>query len=620
MDLRLLINVFVFLVAGLAVVPLAQRFKLGSVLGYLIAGVIIGPFGVPLLLQLVLNAHGAALIDDPDKVRHFAEFGVIMMMFLIGMELEPAILWRLRRSILGLGGLQVTITSLALLAVGALLGHTWQASLAVGMALAMSSTALVLQMLRERNLTHTLVGETSFAVLLFQDISVIPVLIIIPLLAGSLGNGAADAVSHTDSLIANWPVWLQPIAVIAVIAGVILAGRYLSRYVFFMIAKANLREIFTATSLAIVIGVTVLMEMVGVSPALGAFIAGVVLANSEYRRTIESDIEPFKGLLLGLFFISVGMGMDFAVLWAHPLGLIGSVLLLMLVKGLVLYALASRFGVDGPQGLGLAIGLSQGGEFAFVLLQLIGGLKIIDAETQKFLVLLVALSIALTPVLVAAYGRFILPKFMSQLPERDYDAIDAHNPVIIAGFGRFGQIVGRFMTSQGIKVTVLEKSPDQVEAVGRFGFKPYFGDATRMDLLRSAGIEEARMLVVAIDDAEAAVDIVRQVKKHYPKVLVFARARNRRHAYDLHKAGVDNYHREMLDASLALARDAMVALGFKPADMDRKAAKFLAHDMQTLRKSFEFFESEPDLISFAKLSREELEGILREDKQGEDAA
>ncbi|HVZ30442.1 MAG TPA: monovalent cation:proton antiporter-2 (CPA2) family protein [Asticcacaulis sp.] len=603
MDFKLLINVFVFLVAGLVVVPVAQRFKLGSVLGYLIAGIIIGPFGLH-------------LIGQPEKVLQFAEFGVIMMMFLIGMELEPAILWRLRRSIIGLGGLQVTVTSLALLGVGALLGHTWQASLAVGMALAMSSTALVLQMLRERNLTHTLVGETSFAVLLFQDISVIPVLIIIPLLAGSLGfDGAAGAAAESHSLISGLPVWLQPVTVVAAIAVVILAGRYLSRYVFLMIAKANLREIFTATSLAIVIGVTVLMEMVGVSPALGAFIAGVVLANSEYRRTIESDIEPFKGLLLGLFFISVGMGMDFTVLWAHPLGLAGAVVLLMVVKGLILYALAGRFGVGGPQGMGLAIGLSQGGEFAFVLLQLIGGLKIIDPEAQKFLILLVALSIALTPILVAMYGRFILPKFMSQLPARDYDAIDEHNPVIIAGFGRFGQIVGRFMISQGIKVTVLEKSPDQVEAVGRFGFKPYFGDATRMDLLRSAGIEEARMLVVAIDDAEAAVDIVQQVKKHYPKVLVFARARNRRHAYDLHKAGVDNYHREMLDASLALARDAMVALGYKAADMDRKAAKFLAHDMQTLRKSFEFFESEPDLINFAKLSREELEGILREDKQ-----
>ena len=598
MDIKLLVIVLLFLVAGCLVVPLAQRFRLGSVLGYLIAGIAIGPIV-------------RALIGDTGGVMHFAEFGVIMMMFLIGMELEPAILWRLRRSIVGLGGLQVTVTSLMLMLVGIGLGHTWQASLAVGMALAMSSTALVLQMLSERNLTHSLVGETSFAVLLFQDMSVIPILIIIPLLATLPATGAVE----THSLISSWPAWLQPIAVVAVISAVILAGRYLSRYVFLIIARSKLREVFTATSLAIVIGVTVLMELVGVSPALGAFIAGVVLANSEYRRTIETDIEPFKGLLLGLFFISVGMGMDFTVLLAHPVAMIAGVLGLMLIKGAILYLLAGRFNVTGAQGLGLAVGLAQGGEFAFVLLQLIGGLSIIDAETQKFLVLMVALSIALTPITVAIYGKYVLPRFMSQLPQRDYDTIDEHNPVIIAGFGRFGQIVGRFLLSQGVKVTVLEKNPDQVEAVSRFGFKAYFGDATRMDLLRSAGIEEARMVIVAIDDADAAVDIVRQVKQHYPKLLVFARARNRRHAYDLHKAGVDNYHREMLDASLALARDAMVALGRDPADIDAKAARFLAHDIETLRKSFAFFENEPEMISFSKLSREELERILSDDRQ-----
>ena len=601
MDIKFLLNVFVFLVAGCFVVPLAQRFKLGSVLGYLIAGIIIGPFGL-------------ALIGQADKIMHFAEFGVIMMMFLIGMELEPAILWRLRRLIVGLGGLQVTVTSAALMILGVVLGHSWQASLAVGMALAMSSTALVLQMLREKNLTHSVVGETSFAVLLFQDMAVIPVLIIIPLLAGMLGSATAPT-GETTSMIANWPMWLQPVAIVAVIALVILSGRYLSRYVFQIIAKANLREIFTATSLALVIGVTVLMELVGVSPALGAFIAGVVLANSEYRRTIETDIEPFKGLLLGLFFISVGMGMDFTVLWQNPFGLIGAVLAVMAVKALILWALGRWFGLDNAPGLGLAFGLSQGGEFAFVLLQLIGGLKIIDPETQKFLILLVALSIAFTPILIALYGKFILPQFMSRLPERDYDTISEHNPVIIAGFGRFGQIVGRFMLSQGVKVTVLEKSPDQVEAVGRFGFKAYFGDATRMDLLRSAGIHEASMLIVAIDDADAAVDIVKQAKANFPKLKVFARARNRRHAYELHRAGVDYYHRETLDSSLTLAHDAMIAMGHSKADMDRKAKKFRAHDIATLKKSFEFFESEPDMISFAKLSREELEGILREDKQ-----
>ena len=604
MDIHLLLNVFVFLLAGCLVVPLAQRFKLGSVLGYLIAGVIIGPFAL-------------GLIGDADKVMHFAEFGVIMMMFLIGMELEPAILWRLRRQIVGLGGLQVTVTAMALMVVGIVLGHGWQASLAIGMALALSSTALVMQMLNEKNLTHSVVGETSFSILLFQDIAVIPILIIIPILATTLNFGVMPVVEGTESasLIAHWPVWLQPIAVIAVIAAVILAGNYLSRYVFQAIARANLREVFTAVSLALVIGVTILMELVGVSPALGAFIAGVVLANSEYRRTIESDIEPFKGLLLGLFFISVGMGMDFSEFSHHPVGLIGAVVGLMLIKGLILFGLGRVFKLDSAPAMGLAFGLAQGGEFAFVLLQLIGGLKIIDPHAQKFLVLVVALSIAATPILTTLFAKFILPRFMSALPERDYDVINEHNPVIIAGFGRFGQIVGRFMLSQGLKVTVLEKNPDQVELLRRFGSKGYFGDATRLDLLRSAGLAEARMLVVAVDDAESAVEIVKLSKLHFPKLLVYARARNRRHAYELHKAGVDYYHRETLDSSLTLARDAMIAMGYAKADIERKAKKFRTHDIQTLRRSFEFFESEPDMINFAKLSREELEGILKEDQQ-----
>ncbi|MGN6421767.1 MAG: monovalent cation:proton antiporter-2 (CPA2) family protein [Asticcacaulis sp.] len=597
MDFKLLLNIFVFLLAGSVVVPLAQRFRLGSVLGYLLAGILIGPFAL-------------GLIGQADKVMHFAEFGVVMMMFLIGMELEPAVLWRLRRQIVGLGGLQVAVSAAALMCVGLLLHHGWRPSLAVGLALAMSSTALVMQSLQERNLTHSLVGETSFAILLFQDMSMIPVLIVIPLLAMS---GAPAASS--ESLIAHWPVWLQPVAVLAVIALVILIGRYGSRYLFQLIARANLREVFTAASLALVIGVTLLMELVGVSPSLGAFIAGVVLANSQYKRTIETDIEPFKGLLLGLFFISVGMGMDFHVFVQHPLGLIGAVIALMLVKAVVLWLLGERFGLDTPLALGLAFGLSQGGEFAFVLLQLIGGLKLIDPETQKFLTLLVALSIAMTPLLSGVYARFIVPKFMSRLPRRDYDEIDAHNPVIICGFGRVGQIVGRFMLSQGVSVTVLEKNPDQVEAVGRFGFKAYFGDATRMDLLRSAGIDEARMLVVAVDDPDAAIDIVRQAREGWPSLKIFARARNRRHAFDLDRAGADYYHRETLDASLALAREAMIALGHNRQTIERRARKFLEHDIATLRKSFEFFESEPDMISFAKLSREELETILREDAQ-----
>ncbi|ESQ76832.1 monovalent cation:proton antiporter-2 (CPA2) family protein [Asticcacaulis sp. AC402] len=598
MNFNFLLSVFVFLLAGCIVVPLAQRLKLGSVLGYLIAGVILAPFI-------------SGIVGDSERVMHFAEFGVIMMMFLIGMELEPAILWRLRKSILGLGGLQVLLTSLALMAVGIAIGFPWQPSLAVGMALSMSSTALVMQMLREKNLTHSLVGETSFAVLLFQDMAVIPILIIIPLLA--MAGVHADA-SH--SLIAHWPAWLQPVAVIAVVAAVIIAGRYGSRFIFQVIARANLREVFTAASLALVVGVTLLMELVGVSPTLGAFIAGVVLANSEYRRTIETDVEPFKGLLLGLFFISVGMGMDFNILAQNPFAMIAAVLGLMVLKGIILFVLAERFGVGGPQGLGLAIGLSQGGEFAFVLLNLIGGqLHLIDKDTQRFVTLVVALSIAMTPILVALYSKFILPRFLSQLPERDYDTIDEHHPVIIAGFGRFGQIVGRFLIGQGVPVTVLEKNPDQIELLRKFGSKGYFGDATRLDLLRSAGAAEARMLVVAVDDADSALEIVKLARAHFPKLKIFARARNRRHAYELDRAGADYYHRETLDSSLSLAREAMVALGRDRAEVERKARLFLQHDIATLKKSFEFFDSEPDLINFAKLSREELEGILREDKQ-----
>ncbi|MGA9657816.1 MAG: cation:proton antiporter, partial [Asticcacaulis sp.] len=509
----------------------------------------------------------------------------------------------------------VTVSALVLMGVGIWLGYSWQASLAVGMALALSSTALVMQMLTEKNLTHTVTGETSFAILLFQDIAVIPILIIIPVLVTTLNLSGVAVHADEVSLIANWPAWLQPLAVIGVIALVILCGHYLSRHVFQAIARANLREVFTAASLALVIGVTILMEMVGVSPALGAFIAGVVLANSEYRRTIETDIEPFKGLLLGLFFISVGMSMDFTVLWQHPVGLIGAVVAVMCLKGFILFGLGRVFKLDTAPAMGLAFGLSQGGEFAFVLLQLIGGSRIIEPEVQKFLTLLVAISIAVTPILIVISSKYIMPRFVSQLPERSYDEINEHNPVIIAGFGRVGQIVGRFMLSQGLKVTVLEKNPDQVELLRKFGSKGYFGDATRLDLLRSAGAAEARMLIVAVDDADAAVEIVKMSKLHFPRLKVFSRARNRRHAYELHKAGVDHYHRETLDASLALAREAMIALGYNKAEIERKAKTFLAHDVETLRRSFEFFESEPDMINFARLSREELEGILREDKQ-----
>lgn len=604
MDTGLLLNVFVFLAAACLVVPLAARFKLGAVLGYLIAGILIGPSGF-------------GFIDRVTSTMHFAEFGVVMMMFLIGLELEPALLWRLRRTIVGMGGLQVVLCSLALMgAIMALskfgFNLSWETALAIGMALSMSSTALVLQMLEEKHLMQTQVGETTFSVLLFQDIAVIPILIIIPLLAA--GSGQVPE-AHGASLVENLPVWAQALAGLSTIAMVIAGGQLLSRHFLPRIARTNLREVFTATSLGLVVGVTLLMQLVGVSPALGAFLGGVVLANSPYKTTIETDIQPFKGLLLGLFFISVGMGMDVDRLLTQPVQLMLAVIGLMAIKGLILYALARRFGMDNIAGSGLALSLAQGGEFAFVLFQLSGQLGLLTPDLRRFLTLVVAISIGITPICLELFNRYVVPRFLSLLPERAPDPIEERNSVIIAGFGRFGQIIGRFLRSQGVMVTILENNPDQIELLQRFGInRAYFGDATRLDVLRSAGADQARMLIVAIDDAEGAVKIVQLAKENFPHLKVFARARNRRHAYELDRAGVDYYHRETLDSSMAVAREALITMGAPKAQVERRAQAFLQHDIVTLRKSFAFFDSEPDLVNFTRLSQKELERILTDDE------
>lgn len=592
-----LFNIFIFLAAACVVVPLVSHFKLGAVLGYMIAGVLIGPF--------VLG-----LIADSQEIMTFAEFGVIMMLFVIGLEVEPERLWRLRRSILGMGGIQVAITAIAFGALGYLFGYGWKMSLAVGMALSLSSTALVLQILQEKNLLKTPIGETSFSVLLFQDIAVIPILILMPLLAG--GAGATSAAPHPHAL-SHFPGWVQTLAVALAILTVIFVGRYLSPHLFRIIAKAKLREVFTATSLALVVGITLLMELVGVSPALGVFLAGVVLANSEYRRTLEVDIEPFKGLLLGLFFISVGMGMDFNLLIREPIQLLLGLGILMGTKALILFILGRVFCLDSKQSIGFALSLSQGGEFAFVLFQFAGGLNILPPEQVKFLTLLVALSMACTPLLMQLYSSQIVPRFMSLLPQRDFDKIDEIHPVIIAGFGRVGQVIGRFLLAQGVEVTVLENDPDQIDTLRKFGFKAYFGDATRMDMLEAAGAAKAKFLVVAVDDADSALKIVRQAKEDFPGLKIFARARNRRHAYELAQLGVDYFKRETFDSSLGMGGAIMVALGASEAAVRRNAERFAALDEANLLKSFEFFDNEPEMVNFAKTSREELDRILQTD-------
>lgn len=596
MDNNLLWGVFVFLIMACIVVPIASRFKLGSVLGYLAAGIVIGPYGF-------------GFINESERIMNFAEFGVIMMLFVIGLELEPAVIWRMRKSILGLGSMQVITTTAIFTLIGTMMGYGWQMSLAASMALSLSSTALVLQMLQEKNLMNTTVGETAFSVLLFQDIAVIPILVLIPLLTQQ--QMAVENLQHA-SFVSQLPGWQQTLIVTTVIGLVIAAGRYLSPHFFRVIAKTNLREVFTATSLALVVGITLLMQLVGVSPALGAFVAGVVLANSEYRRTLETDIEPFKGLLLGLFFISIGMGIDFNLIAHSPLSLLSAVLILMGVKAIILFTFGRWFGLTPQHNSGFALVLSQGGEFAFVLFQFAGGLHILSAQHTKFLTLVVALSIAITPVLMLFYNRFVVPRFLSVLPEKQFDHVDEKYPIILAGFGRFGQVIGRFLIAQGVKITVLEKDPDQIELLRKFGFKGYFGDASRLDLLRNASATKAKLLIIAVDDADTCLEIATLAKEEFPQLKIFARARNRRHAYELAKIGVDYFQRETFESSLAMAQKIMVFLGRDKQEIKRKAQQFKEHDEKSLLKSFEFFDDEPGLINFAKLQREELEQILQD--------
>ncbi|MFT3741550.1 MAG: monovalent cation:proton antiporter-2 (CPA2) family protein [Gammaproteobacteria bacterium] len=593
----LLFNIFVFLLATCLVVPLASRLRLGSVLGYLVAGFLIGPFGI-------------GLIHNSATILSFAEFGVVMMLFIIGLELEAGVLWRLRHRIIGLGGLQVLITTLLLMSLGILLGYSWRVSLACSLTLSLSSTALVLQLLEEKGLLHTAAGEASFAVLLLQDIAVIPILIIFPLLATK--NAVLNPVN--TNFLSNLPAWLHTLIVAGVVAGIILAGRYFSRYLFHYIAKTRMRDLFTAISLALVVGITLLMHSIGISPALGAFLAGLVLAKSEYRHNLETDIQPFKGLFLGLFFVSIGMGMNFHVLGQNPLALFAAVLGLVIVKAFILFLLGYFFRLNSPQRILFALALAQGGEFAFVLLQYAASIQVLQTHQAAFLTLVVALSMAITPFLMIINERWVVPKFMSKLPSRDYDRMEnLKDPVIIAGYGRFGQIIGRFLKAEGVGFTVLEKDPDQIELLRRYNSTAYFGDASRMDLLRNAGAAEAKLLVIAIDDADQALEMVHETRETFPNLVIFARARNRRHAFELQKAGVHLYRRELFDSSIWMAEEILKFLGKNPSTVHSKAKRFMQHDEKTLRTSFEFYENEPELRAFSIQATDELENVMQQD-------
>ena len=572
------VQAFIYLVAAVIAVPLAKRLGLGSVLGYLVAGVVIGP---------VTGLVG----QEATTIQHFAEFGVVMMLFLVGMELDPKALWAMRVRLVGLGGLQVVLSTAAGSAVA------WW------LIFALSSTAIVLQTLNEKGLARTEGGRSAFSVLLFQDIAVIPMLALIPLLAlpdlmAESGTGAGHDTGL--SLVADLPGWAHALTVVAAVAAVIVGGYYLSRPLLRYVVQSGLREAFTAAALMLVIGIAALMSLVNLSPALGAFLAGVVLANSEFRHELEANIEPFKGLLLGLFFITVGAGINFEVLIAEWGTILTLGIAVIVVKALILLGLAVLFRIHGSNGWLFTLGLAQAGEFGFVLLTYSVQNSVIPIELSQVLSLVVALSMFLTPLLFIAYDRLVLPRYRrAKNDEREADTIDDRAPVIVAGVGRFGQIVCRLLRANNIPIVVLDHEIEQIENVRRINIKSFFGDASRPELLETAGIDDARLLVVAIDDRDRSVRIVEHVKQFYPGVWVLARAFDRGHSYQLRKAGADDVVSETYHSALELGGHALTAMGVHPLRAKQMTWAFVDNEEAHEDELFEAWQEIEEGISFS---------------------
>jgi glutathione-regulated potassium-efflux system ancillary protein KefC len=588
MEQNLLFNALIYLAAAVAAVPIAKRLGLGAVLGYLLAGMAIGPWGL-------------RLIDNVEDILHFSEFGVVLLLFMIGLELDPKRLWSLRRSIFGWGTAQVATVSLALFGAAVAAGVDWKTALIAALGMSLSSTAIALATINERKLSATPAGKAGFAILLFQDIAAIPMIAIVPLLGVAAAHGSGEG-------------WIGGLKVVAVIATLIVGGRYLIRPLMRMIARTGLREIFTAFALLLVIAIGLLMESVGMSMALGSFLAGVLLADSEYRHALETDLEPFKGLLLGLFFIAVGMSVDFGLLLSQPWLILGLVAGFLAIKLALLYLLSKVFQIARSQQFLFAALLSQGGEFAFVVFGAAATARVFSQETSSILVVVVALSMVTTPLLLVLYDKVIAPYFLAA-QKRPADAIDDNdNPVIIAGFGRFGQIIGRLLHANKIGLTVLDHDPDQIELLRKFGFKVFYGDATRMDLMRAAGITKARLLVVALDDIEGSLKLVAAVRRVAPDLPIVARARNVSHYFDLMDLGVTVIERETFESALQLGQQALRKMGFGAYRARQAAMKFRAHNLQTLHDMYPHQKNQQEIVSIAKKAREELEEMFAHDR------
>ncbi|GMU07305.1 monovalent cation:proton antiporter-2 (CPA2) family protein [Corallococcus caeni] len=579
----------VFLAATVVAVPLFKKLGLGSVLGYLAAGAAIGPYG-------------AGLISDVENILHIAELGVVLLLFVIGLELQPSRLWNLRRSVFGMGGAQVVVTGLLLAVVGKVLGLSWGAAIIAGFGLSLSSTAFALQLLAEKNQLTTEHGQLAFGILLFQDLAVIPLLAALPLLG----------VVETPS---TEPGWLVAAKAVGVVVLVVLAGRYLLRPVFRAVAGVHSQELFTATALLVVVGTASLVSAVGLSMALGAFLAGVLLSESEYRHELEADIEPFKGLLLGLFFIAVGMSVNLALLAREPLRVLALVLGLTALKALVLYGLG-RVGLQKPgSAVSLAVVISQGGEFAFVLFSLAVSFHVMDRAQADLLVLVVGLSMVVTPFLSAAHERWVAPRFLKKGPQREYNvAPEEDHPVIIAGMGRVGQVVARLLRARRIGFTAIDASAEHIDFIQRFGNQVFYGDASRLDLLRAARAEKAKVFVLAIDDMAASLRTAQMVKEHFPHLTIYARARNREHAYRLLDLGVTHLVRETFDASLVMAGDVLQEMGLTFAEARRSVERFREHDESLMLESAKVFKDEKKMMEVIVRARRELELLFEKDE------
>ncbi|WP_431110601.1 glutathione-regulated potassium-efflux system protein KefC [Variovorax paradoxus] len=583
----------IYLSAAVLVVPLSKALGLGSIIGYLVAGIAIGPWGL-------------GLVSSVEDVLHFAEFGVVLMLFLVGLELEPKRLWNLRRPIFGWGAAQVLSCAAVLFAVGWAAGAEWRVALVAALGLALSSTAIALQVFGERNLLKTPSGQAGFSILLFQDVAAIPILALLPLLAGA--TAAEQSLSGLDRA-------LEALKIVGVIAGIILGGRLALRPVLRWIARSDTPEIFTAAALLLVVAIAALMQFVGLSMALGAFLAGVLLAESEYRRELETDIEPFKGLLLGLFFIAVGMSINFGVLIASPWLMAVLVVGFMAVKLVVIYALAKAMGIAYQERPVFTLLLAQGGEFAFVVFQAAGP-DVLPPEITSLLIGAVALSMLLSPLLLVLLDKFVLPRYSrnngTQLEEIS-EQQDAK--VLICGFGRYGQIVGRMLMSQGLRVTVLDHDADTVEGLRQFGFRVFYGDATRLDLLRTAGAGTAKAIVVAVDDIEQSLNIVDLVKEHFPQARIIARARNVTHLFQLRDRGVTDVEREVFESSLRSARTTLEALGWPAHEARETAMRFRRRNILLSDEIYPHYKDRAKLIAANKAGRQQFEEQMARERE-----